>query len=423
MRGDARLLVIGPEPFRTAIGNALPRTERTGTDNALAGLWQAGQQAFDGVLLALSGSRSALKVVRSLRRVAPQTRIVVVCSPADEPSARRAVAEGADEYVLEPVTRGDLEAALRMPSVRAALGAAPPAAPSWHEQARFVEVLQHLHEGPQATLQRLAELLADLFEANYVAIELDDLTAGAGRPEAAVLHEPLLRQGVSVGAVAVGRRRHGTYSAGAAGRLADAARLIEAVVTVAQNQQRWQELAWTDEVSQVRNRRYCVRRLDELLTHCTSARAHLTVVLLDVDQLKTYNTRCGYDGGDALLREIGTLLTRCCRKTDLVARYGGDEFVLVLWDAEEPRVPGSRHPSEAAALAERWQRAIATEKFTRLGAGAPAAVSLTGGLASFPWDGTTREQLLRCADEVLLAAKRTGAGRIGLGAPLPADSA
>ena len=98
----------------------------------------------------------------------------------------------------------------------------------------------------------------------------------------------------------------------------------------------------------------------------------------------------------------------------MVVRYGGDEFAVVFWDAEEQRVPGSEHPREPMALATRFCSAIAQHSFECLGSDAPGPVTISGGLACFPRHGTAREQLLAAADEALLSAKRTGKNRIHL---------
>jgi len=288
------------------------------------------------------------------------------------------------------------------------------------EIVQLGEVLKQLSAGLEATLERLATLLQRAFEAAGVTVQVDELTATAGRHEPAVLEEPLRRQDRAIGFVALGPRVQGSYTTADAARLADYARLIETIAAQAHERALWQELAWRDDLSGLRNRRYFEHRLDELLAQATAQRSRVTVLLFDIDDFKSYNDAYGHATGDALLREVAALLLRCSREHDVAARYGGDEFAAILWDAEQPRIAGSQHPTDPAAVAARFQDVIRAHAFQCLGAAAPGPVTLSGGLACFPWDGHTRADLMRAADAALLAAKRSGKNRIHLAEPTEA---
>lgn len=432
MRANAELLVIGPPTLGRAVARALPRCRSTSTDDLLNGLWTIGHRAYDGVLVSYALGPRVSTALRSLREVAPTARIIVACAPEQEPEARATLAAGADDYVLEPVARAELESAFEL---------APVPGPTVHgngtpslvEVALFSEVLRNLQEGPQATLDRLAGVLQTAFDAEGVALHVDELSATAGRAAAPVLEEPIKRQDALVGSIALGRRAHGSYAASEAARLRDYAHLIETVVAQVREREHWRDLAWRDDLTGLRNRRYLEATLDRLLEQAAEQRLRLTFLLFDIDDFKSYNDRYGHETGDALLREVAQLLTHCSRERDVVARYGGDEFAIVLWDAEKPRVPGSKHPTDPLALVERFRRAIDTHRFRCLGPDAPGRARLSGGLACFPWDGKTRDELFRAADEALLSAKRGGKnqivlaegtlGRNGGGDAMPADEA
>jgi len=415
MRGDARILVIGSAALGGDIARALPRCRGVTVDTPLTGLWTVGHEAFDGVVVSLSGGRGDPRVISGLRDVAPRARIVVTCAAAQEPQARAAIKSGADDYILEPVSPDDLRAAFEL--APAAPGAVQVGnLPSFQEIVQLGDVLKSLGAGPQAALDRLAGMLRQAFETDGVTIQMDELSAGAGATGTAVLQELVRRHDQVVGSVALGPRTGGTYTPADAARLADYARLIETIVAQARDQAHWQDLAWRDDLSGLRNRRYFDATLDELLTRANEQRLRVTVILFDIDGFKSYNDTYGHDTGDALIREVALLLTRCSRERDVVARYGGDEFAIIIWDSEGPRVPGSQHPRDALEVAERFQTVIRGHEFKCVGPGAPGPVTLSGGLACFPWDGKTRVEIVRAADAALLAAKQNGKDYIELAA-------
>jgi diguanylate cyclase (GGDEF)-like protein len=425
MDRKARLLLIGPRAQRDALASALPDCEVQVAQHALEGLWQSGRQRFDHAFVSLSVGSKALRAVSSLRQVTPEMRIVVGCEPADEPIARRALDQGADDYVLEPVRREDLEQAFGVsrPRPLPAPVTEDTPGPTFEELTRLSEVLQNLGEGALATLDRLATLVQQGFDAQGVVIEFEDLACTVGDVEELVLEEIIRRHDRPVGRVGLARRTRGAYAANAAVRLGEYARLVEATIAQARDRARWRDLAWTDDLSTLHNRRYFEQTLDQLIERATAERLRLTVLLFDIDDFKSYNDRFGHDVGDRLIQEVALLLRRCTRERDVVVRYGGDEFAVVFWDAEKQRVPGSEHPQEPIELATRFCKAIADHNFQCLGSDAPGPVTISGGLACFPWNGHSRAQLMSAADEALLTAKRTGKNQIHLAGPTDEEPA
>ena len=117
----------------------------------------------------------------------------------------------------------------------------------------------------------------------------------------------------------------------------------------------------------------------------------LALVLGDLDRLKSINDRWGHPAGDAALAEVGRLLREAVRKIDAVARIGGDEFALLLPDAD------------AQAALEVTERVRTTAASVIIGNGEPLTLSF--GIVEFPQDGATREALVHEADQALYRAK------------------
>ena len=170
-----------------------------------------------------------------------------------------------------------------------------------------------------------------------------------------------------------------------------------------------------DELTGVWHRRYLNSYLDTLVNRAKSQRFCITVLLFDIDDFKQYNDRYGHAAGDEILREAARLITSVVRDHDVVARIGGDEFVVVFWDAEGPRRPNSQHPATVRTATTRFQRAICQHKFPKLAEEAPGTLTISGGLASFPWDGQTPQALIAKADEMALQSKQQGKNVITVG--------
>ncbi len=175
------------------------------------------------------------------------------------------------------------------------------------------------------------------------------------------------------------------------------------------------EAAFTDSLTGAWNRRYFERFLRGTIEQAREQRRPVTILLFDIDDFKKYNDLYGHDAGDEILRETVNLLRSVIRPSDRVCRVGGDEFAVIFHEPEGPRQEGSRHPSDVFEIARRFQEQVLMHRFPKLLDCAPGTLTISGGLAAYPWDGATPEELLCRADQLAMASKRQGKNAITLG--------
>jgi diguanylate cyclase (GGDEF)-like protein len=160
--------------------------------------------------------------------------------------------------------------------------------------------------------------------------------------------------------------------------------------------------ATTDSLTGLANREFALRQLEAEIAYCRRHRADVAVVMMDVDHFKEINDRYGHPAGDMLLTELATRLHESCRLEDVVARFGGEEFLLIL---------RGNSVADAVPLAERIRRAV--EETVVLGGGGAVQVTASFGVAALSEhvDGDV-DALIQRADARLYAAKRGGRNRV-----------
>jgi diguanylate cyclase (GGDEF)-like protein len=175
------------------------------------------------------------------------------------------------------------------------------------------------------------------------------------------------------------------------------------------------DMALRDPLTGAWNRRYFERFLKVILERAAAERFAVTLLLFDIDDFKRYNDHYGHAAGDEILCETARLMQQMVRPHDVVARIGGDEFAVIFWESETKRKPDSHHPQDVNKATRRFRAAIAAHKFPKLADEAPGTLTISGGLASFPWDGQGVQQLLDRADAMAMESKRQGKNVITFG--------
>ncbi len=178
-----------------------------------------------------------------------------------------------------------------------------------------------------------------------------------------------------------------------------AARLDSAYKELELTNSRLKEFSFKDEVTSLYNRRFFSVRLEEEVSRCRRFNHPVSVVLLDLDDYKAINDDLGHGVGDDALREVAQLLLKHSRGINVICRWGGDEFAVLLVETSK---------AGARMYADRIRQVLATHPY-------PHGRRLTAsfGVAALPEDvAPSADELIRAADDALYAAKRAGKNRV-----------
>jgi len=170
-----------------------------------------------------------------------------------------------------------------------------------------------------------------------------------------------------------------------------------------------EQLSVTDSLTGLYNRRFMRNRLEEEISRSSRHKSDISVIFMDLDYFKTYNDLCGHLAGDRALQKTAEILMTIVRDMDIVIRYGGEEFFIILPDTAK---------SEAIVVAERIRREIEKETFPCEENLPLGRLTASFGIASFPEDGHTFTTLIHSADMAMYRAKAEGRNRIVPGIPV-----
>jgi diguanylate cyclase (GGDEF)-like protein len=166
-----------------------------------------------------------------------------------------------------------------------------------------------------------------------------------------------------------------------------------------------EEVSITDDLTQIYNHRYLISRLHYEFERAKRYGLFMSLIMLDIDHFKVYNDNNGHLAGDDALKKVATLIHGAVRETDIVGRYGGEEFAIILLHADL---------TQMEEVAERIRMTIEEASFPNeeLQPMGKITVSMGGSCLS---DGMkTMEGLIKSADEALYRAKRNGRNQIAI---------
>jgi len=381
--------------------------------------------AIIGPIDSLNGDLRA--TASALHELAPHTRLIAVTHSAQPGQISEAIAAGFDDCLGDHATAAELSRSLGMIEtaddgdaieVAAPVAAEPPAPLSAPLSAPFALdttlLDQLLHPRGQVLAHALPLISASTGIESLSFAETSDVDS---IPEDHVVAQ-VSHMGQTFGHL------HAPPSATGESlteKLTEAAAWLSRWLLLHKQQQDLWFMAMRDELTQAWNRRYFQRFLRMAISRAAEDRTAVTLLIFDVDDFKQYNDRYGHKAGDDILRETVKLMKAVVRENDVVARIGGDEFAVIFWDAEAPRRANSRHPADSARVVERFRKALATHKFPKLTLEAAGSLTISGGLASYPWDAQNAEDLIARADDNAMDAKRQGKNAIAFGNTERAD--
>jgi len=427
---DRALIVSAESETIEKIERVYPSVDYVCQDNLLAGLIRFAKEEFQLVFIRIPIRNNDISsALTGYRKVRNDAKIILLVDVFDEPIALDMLNRRlADDYLILPLSSGELQMSLAklfqtkltsfnrrtvtdnyIPSEKIDVFQAQYTGDFLRESA---ELVHSAELGLPTLLSRICWSAIFLLDAQSARITIEDESAQAGKEtEIYNVSFPLSEAGREFGQLELLTSTPDLSDRKAVDFLEQ---IVPGLVRLARSQVKLKELANTDELTGLANRRFMQEVLERLFERAKSERFRITLVIFDFDDFKHYNDTYGHGAGDEILRESAMLIKRCIRRKDLAVRYGGDEFAVVLWDWQQRRRSDSEHPRSVLAIMQRFRKLLRQHYFPRLGPDALGRLTISGGLASYPWDANSIDELIERADAALLEAKRSGKDRIYL---------
>ena len=229
------------------------------------------------------------------------------------------------------------------------------------------------------------------------------------RTPSSFLSVPLSSKGEVLGVVNFARPGPGSFTSTDVKMMSLVAGQVALAIANARLYTRTRELSVRDELIGINNRRHFQQMLQMEWKRAVRFRRQLSLIMIDIDHFKEYNDSFGHLQGDQALKQIGALLKKNLREVDTVARFGGEEFVLLLPDTDK---------RGAQVVAEKVRAVAAAHRFLTEEGQETRRVTISAGVATYPDDVGEQEDLIDQADIALYRAKENGRNRVECAEPL-----
>jgi diguanylate cyclase (GGDEF)-like protein len=169
------------------------------------------------------------------------------------------------------------------------------------------------------------------------------------------------------------------------------------------SRQMFRELAEKDDMTGLLNKRSFRLELEREFKSAVRYDRQFSIMMIDADNLKEVNDVYGHEAGDKMILMIASTIRECVRESDVIARYGGDEFVVLMTDTSD---------RQASELGVRIKTSITNTSFNHLGKEVRSSVSI--GIACYPEDGADQNEILELADQALYKSKNEGRNKVSM---------
>ncbi len=414
--------------------------------NFFDGIAELVNRAYNTVLAAAEPiERRPESAVRTLRQLTGDGRLLLFGHPTLEPLSRKMLEFGIDDYLVTPAAPGELQQVLNPATPKLAhlpheahdsqsddSTVVEPSSLSVLHGIPLADVLldalqQSPHDAPGAAIQQINAHIAPRMKLAYTTAAMSTPPSEEGH----TLLSHAVRSGPDeMGAIHLSLPGDPPDEDEAAARhfVSQLSHLIGKLAALQLRHNGLQKLAITDELTGLYNGRYFRHYLNRIVDKARAMRFPVTLLLFDIDNFKRYNDLFGHGVGDEILRQTASLMKRCVRDHDLVAHISGDEFAVVFWEKEGPRQPRDpnagppgRPPQTPVQILERFRRLLSSQTFNGLGPAGQGTLTISGGLAVYPYDAHNVSDLISAADKALMfKAKKSGKNSIFLVGAQPA---